>query len=190
MSGTVLTNQALNSGCWVREALPDAVADAPTAVLQLQHADGDAMHRQHEVRPPLLVALEHHLLDDGAVVLRRPLPVEPVDALRHLARLDLHGTARAQQGVDGLVVAGARATVVVRLGVEPVERDADLCRRIAAPGQPCREQTLLAVAVAPAVRPIAAVAVTQRVAEAGDDTLLGGAFGWAHAATITTMPCI
>ena len=68
-SCTVLKNHALNSGCWFDRHLPDAVADGDAAVLQLQHADGDAIDVQHEVGPPLVVALERHLLGDGEVVL-------------------------------------------------------------------------------------------------------------------------
>ena len=55
----------------VGQALPDAVADGDAAVLQLQHADGDAVDIQHEVGPPLVVALERHFLGDGEVVLLR-----------------------------------------------------------------------------------------------------------------------
>ncbi len=105
----------------VGEALPDAVADGDAAVLQLQHADGDAVHVQHEVGPPLVVALERHLLGDGEVVLLRLVPVDEVDGFRDLARLDLHRHAVAQQAVDGLVVAVERAAVVVRLGAQLVE---------------------------------------------------------------------
>ena len=121
MNCTVLKNQALNSGCWFERLLPDAVADGDAAVLQLQHADGDAVHVEHEVRPPLVVALERHLLGDGEVVLLRLVPVDEVDGLRDLARLDLHRHAVAQQVVDGLVVAVERAAVVVRLGAQLVQ---------------------------------------------------------------------
>ena len=105
MNCTVLKNHALNSGCWLERLcrMPSPMRDA--AVLQLQHADGDAVHIEHEVGPPLVVALERHLLGDGEVVLLRLVPVDEVDGLRDLARLDLHRHAVAQQAVDGLVVA-------------------------------------------------------------------------------------
>ena len=67
-----------------------------------------------------MVALERHLLGDGEVVLLRLLPVDQVDGLRHLARLDLHRDAVAQQVVDRLVVAVEAAVVVVRLGAQLV----------------------------------------------------------------------
>ena len=41
----------------VGEVLADAVADGDAAVLQLQHADGDAVDVEHEVGPALVVAL-------------------------------------------------------------------------------------------------------------------------------------
>ena len=54
---TVLKNHSLNSGCWLERLwrMPSPMLIA--AVLQLQHADGDAVHIQHEVGPPLVVAL-------------------------------------------------------------------------------------------------------------------------------------
>ena len=55
----------------VGKVLPDAVADADAAVLQLQHADGDAVDIEHQVGPPLMAALERHFLGDGEVVLSR-----------------------------------------------------------------------------------------------------------------------
>ena len=150
-------------------------------------------------RPPLMVALERHLLGDGEVVLLGPVPVDGVDGLRHLARLDLHGHAVAQQVVDGLVVPVERAAVAVRLSTELVEGDADLRGPIAALGQPCGEQALLDVVVAVAVGPVAEVAVAQLVAEQGDDAVLSGAFGLADGADTSRilpvsssciMPCL
>ena len=64
-------NHALNSGCLVRKALADAVANGNAAVLQLHHADGDAVHIKDQVGPPFVVALERHLFGDGEVVLFR-----------------------------------------------------------------------------------------------------------------------
>ena len=110
------------------------------------------------------------------------VPVDQVDGLGDLARLDLHRHAVAQQAVDGLVVAVERAVVVVRLGAQLVQRDADLRRGVAAPGQPGGEQPFLDVAVAVAVGPVAEVAVAQLVAEQGDDAVLRGAFGLADGA--------
>src|SRR6185295_1888144 len=127
----------------------------------------------------LVVPPEGHLLGDGEIVLLRFPPVDEVDGFRRLTRLGLHRHAVAQKLVDFLVVAVERAAVVVRLGAELVEGGADLRRRVAAPGQPCREQLLLDVAVAVAVGPVTEIAVAQLVAEQGDDAVLGGALGLA-----------
>ena len=105
----------------VGKALADAVADGDAAVLQFQHADGDAVDIQHEVGPPLVVAVQRDFLGDGEVVLLRLVPVDEVDGFRDLARLDLHRHAVAQQAVDGLVVPVEAAVVVVRLGAQHVD---------------------------------------------------------------------
>ena len=127
-------------GLLVGQVLADAVADADAAVLQLQHADGDAVDVEHDVGPPLVVAAQRDLLGDGEIVLLRLLPVDQVDGLRDLARLGLHRHAVAQQAVNGLVVPVEAAAVVVRLGAQLVDGAADLRRRVAALRQVSREQ--------------------------------------------------
>ena len=106
----------------VGEVLPDAVADGDAAVLQLDHADGDAVDVEHEVGPPLVVAAQRHFLGDGEVVLLRLLPVDELDRLGDLAGLDLHRHAVAQQAVNRLVVVVEAAVGIVRLGAQLVER--------------------------------------------------------------------
>jgi hypothetical protein len=123
----VLKNQALNSGCWL-DRLWRMPSPMDAAVLQFQHADGDAVHVQHQVGPPLVVALERDFLGDGEVVLFRVVPVDQVDRLRDLAGLGLHRHAVAQQRVDRLVVAVQAAVGVVRFGAQLVQGPADLRR--------------------------------------------------------------
>ena len=166
----------------VRKVLPDAVADGDAAVLQLDHADGDAVDVKHEVGPPLVVAAQRHLLRDGEVVLLRLLPVDELDGLGDLAGLDLHRHAVAQQAVDLLVVVVEAAVGIARLGAQLVEGFGDLRRAVAALGQVGGEQAFLDVAVVRAVGPIAEVAVAEFVTEQGDDAVLGGAFGLADGA--------
>ena len=146
------------------------------ASFQLQHADGDAVDVEHDVGPPLLVAFEGYLLGDGEVVFLRLLPVDEVDGLRDLSRLDLYRDAVAQQTVNGLVVAVEIAAVFVRLGAQLVERHADLLTGIAVSGKVVRQQTFLDVAVAVAVCPVAEIAIAQLIAEQGDDAVLRDAF--------------
>jgi hypothetical protein len=121
----------------VGEQLPNTVADAHAAVLQLHDADGDAVEVEHQVGPPLVPALERHLLGDGEVVLLRLRPVDEVNGLRDPAGLGLHRHAVAQQAVDGLVVAVERAAVVGGLRAQPMERHGDLRWRVATLRQPC-----------------------------------------------------
>ena len=123
-----------------------------------------------------MVALERHLLGDSEIVFLGLLPIDEVDGFRHLAGLSLHQHAVAQQAVDSLVVAVQRAAMVIRFGPELMQSDADLCRRVAALGQPGREQMLFDIAVAVAGGPVAEIAVAQLVAEQGDDAVLGNAF--------------
>ena len=144
-------------------------------------ADGDAVDVEHEVGPPLVVAAQGHFLGDGEVVLLRLCPVDELDRLGDLAGLDLHRHAVAQEAVDRLVVFVEAAVRVLGLGLEQVDRAADLLRRILALRQVLREQPLLDVAVAGAVAPVAEVAVAEFVAEQGDHPVLRHAFWFADA---------
>ena len=166
----------------IGEALADAVADTHAAVLQLKNADGDAIHIQHDVGPALVVPLERHFLGNGEIVPLGLSPVDEMDGFRRCAHLGLHGYAVTQQVVDSLVVTVESAAVVVGFGAEFVESRVDLQWRVTALGQPCREQELLNVAVAAAVRPVAEILVAQLVLEQGDDPILRGAFGLADVA--------
>ena len=110
-----------------------AVADGDAAVLQFQRADGDAVDIQHHVGSPLVIPRER-LFSNREVVRRGIIPVDEANGLRDLACLDLYRDAVAQQAVDRVVVAVERAVLVRRLGAKLVQRDADLCRGVAAAG--------------------------------------------------------
>ena len=183
----------------VGQALANAVADGDAAVFQFQHADGDAVHVQHNVRPALVVAAKRDFLGDGEVVFLRFLPVDQVDGFGDLPGLDLYRHAVAQQVVNRLVVAVEAATVVVRFGAQLVDGHADLRGVVAASRQVSGKDFSLNVAVAFAVAPIAEVAIAQFIAEQGDDAVLRGAFGLADVAHINRvrpvrssciMPCL
>jgi hypothetical protein len=163
----------------VREALPDAVADGDAAVLEFQHADGDAVYVKNNIGAPLMVTLERYLLGDGEVVALGVAPVNEVDRLGDPARLDLRGHPVAQEAVNSLIVTIERAVMVVRLGAQLVEGDASLRRSVAGFRQPRCEQTFLDVAVAVAVGPVAKVAIMKLVDEQGDDAFLRGTLGLA-----------
>jgi hypothetical protein len=92
-------------GLLVGETLTDAVANADAAVLQFQHADGDAVDIQHQIGPALVLALEGDFLGNGKVVLVRLAPVDQVHGFGDLARFGFDGNAVAQQSIHRLVVA-------------------------------------------------------------------------------------
>jgi len=112
----------------------------------------------------------------------RLIPVDQVDGLGDLTRLDLHRHAVAQQAVDGLVVLVQAPAVVVRLAAQLVDGDVDLLGAVAAPGQVLAKLRLFDVGVAVAVAPVAEVVVVQLVAEQGDDAVLRDALGLAYVA--------
>ena len=156
----------------VRQALPDAVAYADPAVLQLQYPYGDAVQVQHHIRPPLMIPGERHLLGNGEIVLLGVTPVDQVNRLRHLPSVDLHRYAVAQQVIDSLIVPVERAAVIRRLRAQLVQGDADLLRPIPPPAQRRREQRFLDIAVPLPVGPVAEIAVAQLIAEQRDDPIL------------------
>jgi len=70
---------------------------------QLQHAKGDAVHVEHDVRALGILAADGDLFGNGEVVGLRVLPVDEPDGLELLAGAFLHLHTVAQQLVDGLV---------------------------------------------------------------------------------------
>ena len=62
-----------------------------------------------------MISRERHLLGNREVVLSGIVPIDQVNGLGDLARLDLYRDAVAQQAVDRLVVAVERAVLVRRL---------------------------------------------------------------------------
>jgi|SRR5580693_5615612 hypothetical protein len=85
------TNTNTSPTLWLGWA--NAVTDTRPAVLQFDYADGDAVHIEHQIGPPLMVAPERHLLGNAEVVLLRLSPVDQVDGVSRLACLGLHCVA-------------------------------------------------------------------------------------------------
>ena len=160
----------------VREALADAVADGNAAVLQFDHADGDAIEIEHEVRPPLVLASQRDLFGNREIVLCWLVPIHEVDCFRGLPRFDFHVHAVAQQAIHRLVVVIQAAVGIAGFRGQPVECPADLRRAVAALGQVGRQQPDFDVAVVRPVRPIAEVAIAEFIAEQGNHPFLRGAF--------------
>jgi len=76
--------------------LPDTVPDRNAAVLQLQHANCNAIHIQYDVRASLMVARERHFFGDGEVVPSRLVPVHKVNGFGDLAGLNFYRHAVTQ----------------------------------------------------------------------------------------------
>ncbi len=79
----------LEFGLLVGKVLADAVADSDGASFQLQHAHDHAVDVEHDVGPPLQVAFEGYLFDDGKIIFGWVFPVDEVYGLRDLTRLGL-----------------------------------------------------------------------------------------------------
>ena len=118
----------------VGKILADAVTNGHATVLQLDHADRDAVHIKHQVGAPLVVALKRDFLGDGEIVFFRVNPVNQPNINSILAH-HLHRHAIAQQAVDSLVIVVQAAVRVVGISAQPVERAADLRRAVAALAQ-------------------------------------------------------
>jgi hypothetical protein len=88
----------------IGKTLPDALADRDAAALQFQHHDGDSVYIKDQIRPPLAVSGECHFFSDGEIVVGRNAPVDQVDRVRGLRRIQFHRHAIAQQAVDGLII--------------------------------------------------------------------------------------
>ena len=77
--------------------LADTIADGDAAVLQLDHADGNAVDVEHKVGAALQPAFQRYFLDDGEVVLLRLLPVDELHVVHRLPGLNLNVHAVAKQ---------------------------------------------------------------------------------------------
>ncbi len=117
-----------------------------------------------------MVAVQGDFLDDHEVVVLRMFPVDELDALRHLARLDLHRDAIPQHGIDRFVVVVEATVRVLRLDTQEVDGATDLFQRVAG------LNLLVDVAVVGPIRAVPKVAVVQGIAEEGDHPVLRLAF--------------
>ena len=162
----------------VRDQLPDPVADAHRAALQLDHRDGEPVDVEHEVRPPLVLSPERHLLGEGEVVRLGIVPVDQPDLVGVLRGGRLHVHPVAQQAVDGLVVVVEAAGGVVGLAAESIEHAADLRGRVAPLLEPRPQKALFDLPVLP-IGPVPEEPVAQPVPEERDDPLLGDPLGLA-----------
>jgi hypothetical protein len=82
-----------------------------------------------------------------------------------VSRLDLYWHAVAQKAVNGLVVFVKATVRVLSLGLEQIDRAADLLRRILTLREVILEQPLFDVAVAGSVAPVSEIALTKFISE-------------------------
>ena len=151
-------------GPLVGNVLPDAVANRNAAVLEFQHAHGDAIHIQHEVGPPFEVTAERDFLGDGEVVQCWFFPVNQMDGFGNLARFDLHRHTIAEQIVNSLVIPVEASTVVIGLGAEIVQGFVDL-RSVTTFGERGREQAFPMLLLPSRFTPVTQVAIAEFIAE-------------------------
>ena len=172
----------------VGKQLADAVADAHSAALEFDDADGDAVHIQHEIGAALVATFESHFLGNAEIVFLWVLPIEELQRFRDLSCLGLDRHTIAQQLVHFLVVAVEAAIGVAGFGTQFVQCDTDLLWGMSACLQPVRKQRLLNVAVAAAIAPVAKITVLQFIAEKGENSVLCSAFGLADGTHIIPSP--
>ena len=166
----------------VGDELAHAVGHLHRAALELDHRDGDAVEVEHDVRPPLVAALERHLLGEREVVLLRVLPVHQVHRLVRLAGGDLHRHAVAQELVGAQVRLVERDAGGIRRRLQLLQRGGDVGGGIAAGREVLAQQRRLDRAVVLALAPVAEIAVAEavgprRVGEQRDDAVLRAALG-------------
>ena len=87
----------------VIEVLADALSHRHRGTLEFQHAQGDAVHIQHDVRALLVLALDGHLFGDGEVILFWVLPVYEPDRLVLFAGAFFYFHTVTQEFIDGAV---------------------------------------------------------------------------------------
>ena len=131
----------------IREQLADAIADGDVAVLQFDHANGDAVDIKHEVWPPFQPSAQRDFFHDHEVVPLRVFPVDEFYRFGHLARFDFHRHAVAQHGIDGPVVIVEAVVRVFRFNAQQVDGAANLRHGVTGLDEVGAEQVFLDVAV-------------------------------------------
>ena len=169
------------------EALADPFAHRHRGALELQHAEGDAVDVEHEVRPPGVLPGDGHLLGDGEVVGAgvRPVDDRDGDGVRAGGRPDLRPVA--EQAVDLAVGVVEGPAAADRGGpVQLAQRLADEPVVVALSFEEAGEQRFFDVGVAGAARPVPEAVVAERVAEERGHAPLGAALPLADEAHFIT----
>ena len=112
--------------------LAHAVGQLHRAAFELDHRDGDPVHIEHDVGPPLVSALERHLLGQREVVLLRVLPIDQINVVVRLAGRNLHLNWIAQELVRAQVRLVERDAGGVGGGLQLLQRRGDVGGGVAA----------------------------------------------------------
>ncbi len=100
------------------------------AILQLDHAEDDAVDVEHEIRATLQVAMQSDLLHDHEIIRVRVFPGDELHRFGDFARINLHGHTVAKQRIHRLVVVVEAAVGIVRFNAEQLAGAADLLHRV------------------------------------------------------------
>ena len=159
----------------VGQVLADAIADAHTAALEFDHANGNPIHIEHDVRTTLLLSIEGDFLGDREIIGFWVVPINQGDRGCGLIGGSLYLHPVAKQGIDATVGFIEAHLADIGCAAELIESTADLRFAVAAALQGGAEDGLFDVAVASALLPVAQVAVAQLVLKQAQHPLLGGA---------------
>ena len=155
------------SGFLIGDQLSHPFGHLNRTAFQLDDRDGDAVQVEHDAGPPLVAALEGHLLGQGEVVPLGMSPVDQVDGFMGLASAGLHLDPIAQQLVGfqiGLIEGDAGG---VGGGFELVEGSGDVGGGVAALGEVCAQEFRLDGPVTLPLAPLAQVSIGSPASPAG-----------------------
>ena len=158
------------------KALTDAVTQRHPAVLQLQHANRNAVEVEHNIGAFVVLAIHRHLFGNSKVVQLRVPGVDQLDGYTLLPRRRFYWNAIVKEAVDLAIVFVKRAVRITGLNAQFMDGFGTLHRRVSVPQKIGREQRLLNIAVPLAILPVAERAVAKLFGEQGKHAVLCFAF--------------
>ena len=159
----------------IRKILADAIANAHTAALELDHADGNAIDIDNEVWTPLLWPFESYFLGYGKIIGLWVMPIDQGDRCGGLIGGSFDLNSVAQQRVDLPIGFIEALLAYIRRPSELIQGATDLSSAVATSLENAGENLLLDIAVTPAVFPVTEISVAELFIEKLDHPLLGGA---------------
>ena len=146
----------------VIQVLVDTFRDRDGRAFELNHAKGNAVDIEHQIRSFLMLALDRHLFGNGKVVGLRISPVNKPDSLVLLTCTHFFFHAITQQAIDLLVGVIEEAPFAeTRRPIQLPEHLGDQRRVHSPPHQPSGQQFRLDISVVLPCMPIPQVAIAQ-----------------------------